>query len=134
MLKAYLVRIGQLKSISVGGGENPTSETAPFLVIKAVPTTAPNKIEIENVRTRRLVEVTGTIEFGHDAAGGNYFVNIGKDKHYTLAHPWDIDDVTEQQLSKLSESNAKVTVKGTIEIWKDGTVTFDNAQPVSIFK
>jgi uncharacterized protein len=136
MLDAYLARIGELERISGGAAtaSNPTSGATPFLVIKAVPEKTPNKIERDNVQERRAVEVSGTIKFGHDAAGGSYFVDSGTKKQYTLGYVWDIDDVTQEQLSKLADSNEKVTVRGTIEIWKDGSTSFDNAQPISIFR
>lgn len=136
MLDAYLARIGQLDRISAGAApaNNPSSGATPFLVIKAVPEKTPDKIERDNIQARHAVEVSGTIEFGHDAAGGNYFVDSGKKKQYTLGYVWDIDDVTQDQLAKLADSNAKVTVRGTITIWKDGSASFDNAQPISIFK
>jgi len=104
------------------------------LLIKAVPEKTRDKIERDNVQARHAIEVSGTIEFGHDTAGGNYSVDCGNKKQYTLGHVWDIDDATQEQLSKLADSNAKVTVRGTIEIWKVGSAAFDNTQPISIFK
>ncbi len=136
MLDAYLARIGQLERTSgvAATASDALRGATPFLLIKAVPEKTPNKIERDNVQERHAVEVSGTIKFGHDAAGGNYFVDCGNKKQYTLGYVWDIDDATQKQLSKLADSNAKVTVMGTIEIWKDGSATFDNSQPISIFK
>jgi hypothetical protein len=71
---------------------------------------------------------------GNDAAGGNFWINGGKKKQYTLRYVWDLDDSTQKQLIKLAESRTKVTVKGTLRIWKDGSSDFDPAKPINIFK
>ena len=77
MLDAYLARIGLLEKILGGAAtaSNQATEVTPLFVIKAVPKTTLTKIETDNIKARRAFEVSGTIEFGHDAAGGNYFVN-----------------------------------------------------------
>jgi uncharacterized protein len=136
MLDAYLARIGQLEKIPGGAAtaSNSTTRAAPILVIQAVPENPPNALERNNAPARQAVEVTGTIEFGHDAAGGNYFVDGGKKKQYTLGYVRVMDDATQEQLSKLADSHVKVTVRGTLAIWKDGSAAFDNSQPINIFK
>ncbi len=103
---------------------------SPLLIIKAVPQTTPDK----GIKSRSPVEVTGKIGFGHDAAGGNFWINGGKKKQYTLGYVWDIDDATQAQLGTIADSGATVTVKGTLKVWKDGSAAFDNADPISIFK
>ncbi len=106
---------------------------SPFLVIKAVPQTTPDKY-IKYIRSRSPVEVTGKIEFGHNVAGGNFQINGGKKKQYILVYVGFIDEATQAELGKLADSGTTVTVKGTLEVWKDGSADFDNAYPISIFK
>ena len=103
---------------------------SPLVIIKAVPQTTPDK----GIKSKASIEVTGKIESGHDAAGGNFWVNGGKKKQYTLGYVGDIDDATQAQLGKIVASGATVTVKGTLKTWKDGSAAFDNADPISIFK
>lgn len=102
----------------------------PFLVIKAVPQTKPDK----GVKSRSPVVVTGKIEFGHNVAGGNFQINGGGKKQYILVYVGFIDEATQAELGKLADSATTVTVKGTLEVWKDGSAAFDNAYPISIFK
>jgi len=104
--------------------------SSPLLAIKAVPQTTPDK----GIKSRSPVEVTGKIEFGHDAAGGNFWVNGGKKKQYTLGYVGEIDDATQAALGKIADAGMTVTVKGTLKVWKDGSASFDNADPISIFK
>jgi hypothetical protein len=102
----------------------------PFLVIKAVPQTKPDK----GVRSRSPVVVTGKIQFGHNVAGGNFQINGGRKRQYILVYVGFIDEATQAELGKLADSGTTVTVKGTLEVWKDGSAAFDNAYPISIFK
>jgi len=80
------------------------------------------------------VEVTGTIEQGHDAAGGSFWVNGGKKKQYTIRYLFDLDEALQEELGKLSDSRILVKVKGTLKIWKDGSAAFDDAKPVYIHR
>ena len=102
----------------------------PFLVIKALPQTKPDK----RVKSRSHVVVTGKIEFGHNVAGGNFQINGGRKKQYILVYVGFIDEATQAELGKLADSGTTVTVKGTLEVWRDGSAGFDNAYPISIFK
>lgn len=102
----------------------------PVLTIPGNPQTITDK----GVRKRIPVEVSGVIEQGHDAAGGNFWLNGGKKKQYTIRYLFDLDEAMQAELGKLADSNAKVTVKGTLKIWKDGSAAFDDAKPVSIFR
>lgn len=47
---------------------------------------------------------------------------------------WAQKGDTQAELGKLADSGTTVTVKGTLEVWKDGSAAFDNADPISIFK
>lgn len=102
----------------------------PVLTIPGNPHTMADK----GVKKRIPVEVSGTIEQGHDTAGGNFWLNGGKKKQYTIRYLFDLDEVMQAELGKLADSNARVTVKGTLKIWKDGSAAFDDAKPVSIFR
>lgn len=88
-----------------------------------------NRDAVTKVKT-----VTGRVEYGSNAAGSNYWINDGKGKQYTLGFVNDLDQDTKAQLSRLAESGDKVSVKGTVRTWKDGTASFDNSQPISIYK
>lgn len=88
----------------------------------------------KDIKKRLPIEVKGTIEYGHDAAGGNYWVNGGKKKQYALKYIFELDDKTQDELGRLADSRAKVTVKGILKIWKDGSASFDDAQPITIYK
>ncbi|MFY9261420.1 MAG: hypothetical protein WAO71_13040 [Gallionella sp.] len=87
-----------------------------------------------NAVSRRSASVTGQVVFGNNAAGGNYWINDGRGKQYTLGYVRDLDQATQDQLSRLADTGDKVTVKGTMKTWKDGTASFDNSQPISIYK
>lgn len=87
-----------------------------------------------NAVSRRSSSVTGQVVFGSNAAGGNYWISDGRGKQYTLGYVRDLDQATQDQLSRLAETGDKVTVKGTLKTWKDGTASFDNTQPISIYK
>ena len=102
----------------------------PVLTIPGNPQTMADK----GVKKRIPVEVSGTIEQGHDPAGGNFWLNGGKKKQYTIRYLFDLDDAMQTELGKLADSKAKVTVKGTLKIWKDGSAAFDDAKPVSIYR
>lgn len=101
-----------------------------IFIIKASSQTPYDK----DVVSRKATEITGTIEQGHDEAGGNFWVNGGKKKQYTLRYVFDLDDATQELLGKLADSKTKVTVKGILKKWKDGSSSFDEAQPITIFK
>lgn len=103
---------------------------SPLLVIKAVPQATPDK----GIKSRSPAEVTGKIEFGNDAAGGNFRINGGKKKQYTLVYVFDIDDATQAALGKIADAGTTVTVKGILKVWKGGGTSFDNANPINIFK
>jgi hypothetical protein len=105
-------------------------EQAPLLTIPGNPEVSVDK----GVKKRVPVEVTGIIEQGHDPAGGNFWVNGGKKKQYTIRYLFDLDDATQAELGKLAESGAKVTVKGTLKVWKDGSAAFDESKPIVISK
>jgi hypothetical protein len=87
-----------------------------------------------NAVSRRTASVTGQVVFGNNAAGGNYWINDGRGKQYTLGYVRDLDQATQEQLGRLADTGDKVTVKGTMKTWKDGTASFDNSQPISIYK
>ena len=95
---------------------------------------APDGYQSGDAISKRASSVTGRVEFGNNAAGGNYWINDGRGKQYTLGYVRDLDQATQDQLSRLVDTGDKVTVKGTMKTWKDGTASFDNSQPISIYK
>lgn len=107
-----------------------SSVQSSILTLQAKQQTIPDKEDTKKQQT----EVVGTIEQGHDEAGGNYWINGGDKKQFTLRYVWDLDEATQAQLNKLIDSKTKVTVKGTLKIFKDGSAQFDDAQPINIFK
>jgi hypothetical protein len=102
----------------------------PLLVIKSVSQVTPDK----GIISRSPIKVTGKIEFGHDAAGGSFMINDGKNGQYNLGYVWDIDEATQAELGKIADAGTTVTVKGILKVWKDGSSAFDNTDPISIFK
>ena len=106
------------------------SSRIPYILITATKKGGYDK----NIKQKKSAEVTGTIVRGHDAAGGNFCLNAGKKKQYTIRYVWELDDATQAQLDALSESKTKVTVKGTLDTWIDGSVSFDGAEPINIYK
>ena len=108
----------------------PQNSRIPYITITASKKGGYDK----NIKQKKSAEVIGTIVRGHDAAGGNFWLNVGKKKQYTIRYVWELDDATQAQLDGLSESKTKVTVKGTIDTWIDGSVSFDGAEPINIYK
>lgn len=88
----------------------------------------------KGIKKRMPVEVTGTIEQGHDAAGGSFWVNGGKKKQYTIRYLFDLDDALQTELGKIADSRTRVKVRGILKVWKDGSAAFDDAKPVTISK
>lgn len=88
----------------------------------------------KDIKKSQPCEVVGTIMHGHNAAGGNFWVDGGKKKQYTLRYVWELDESVQTLLSNLADSRKKVLVKGTLNIWKDGNASFDDKQPISIYK
>jgi uncharacterized protein len=132
--RVYTERVASLSNASHNSANVPNQATtatagSPLVSIKAVPETTPDK----GIKSRYPFEMVGKIEFGHDAAGGKYVVSNGK-KEYSLGYVWFIDDATQDQLVKISESGATVTVKGTLKVRKDGSADFDNADSIRIYK
>jgi len=125
----FMAPIVSLAQVAPAGPAVSSAES-PLLVIKAVPTTHTDK----SVRKRQAVEVSGTIELRDSAAGGDFFVNGEQQEQYALGRALDIDETTRTQLGKLAGSKTRVTVKGTLKVWKDGSAAFDNAEAISIFK
>lgn len=105
-------------------------EQAPLLTIPGNPQTLADK----GIKKWMPIEVTGTIEQGHDPAGGNFWINGGKKKQYTIRYLFDLDEAMQTELGKLADSQTRVTIKGTLKIWKDGSAAFDDAKSVTIFK
>lgn len=74
---------------------------------------------------QKAVELTGSVEEFRDSVGGGYRLFTG-DKRYTIRY---VDAISEEQgevLSKLANSHQKVTVKGVINIYKDGSAEYSD--------
>jgi uncharacterized lipoprotein YehR (DUF1307 family) len=95
---------------------------------------ATEKKEDKNIKERKKVELKGIIQLKHNPAGRYYGLTVGKEKDYTLAYVWDVDNNLSDKLNDLIDSKQKVTVKGTLRIWTDGSASFDNAAPIEIYK
>ena len=105
----------------------------PRAILIIPPAKTPKQVTDIDIKKRQPVEVTGVINQGHDAAGGNFWINGGKAKQYTLGYVWDLDESAQAVLNSLAASQTKVLVKGTLMTWKDGSASFDDGQPVNIF-
>lgn len=125
---AYNERIAELNDTPLRTVD--AVSATPILRIPANPSSESSK----NIKSRKPVEVTGKIAFGHDAAGGYYWIDGGKNKQYTLGYVFSIDDAIQGQLAKLEEKGVVVTAKGVLKTWKDGSAAFDDSQPIAIFK
>jgi len=73
------------------------------------------------------------IEF-RDAGGAGYFLALSKSKKISIRMTWDVSEAEHKILSKLSDSHAKVKVKGVLEVWKDGSEGFSSDYAVAISK
>lgn len=82
---------------------------------------------------RTLAEGEGKIKFEHDAAGGSYGLVIGEN-HYTIRYLWELSNSEQTILSELDNADTIVVVKGTLKIYGDGSSSFDNKAPVSIYR
>lgn len=80
----------------------------------------------------KSVSMNGTIEFGHNEAGGYFGLNTGKKKLTTLVYVFAADDKAQDKLQQLAGSKTKVNVSGTLETWKDGSSSFSDASPINI--
>lgn len=101
----------------------------PFITIPAV-----DKKDNNDKSKKKEIELKGVVLFGHDAGGGNYWIDGGKGKQYTLIYVWAIDDKLQDTLGQLADTKTKVIVKGTLSVFKDGSTSFDNSEPIEIFK
>ncbi|MBU0700686.1 hypothetical protein KKE26_05255 [bacterium] len=131
--------LGQLSKKYETCGDDPDritseSEPSPSLqnIILFIPS-LPDKEDEKDVIKRTPVELTGTIEFGHDVAGGKYDLVSGKEC-YTIRYIWNLTDTAQDIISRLDEAKTRVIVKGTLKIWNDGGSMFDNSAPVFIYQ
>lgn len=95
---------------------------------------ATEKRDDKNIKERKGIELNGVIHLKHNPAGRYYGLVSGK-KEYTLVYVWAINDNDlGDKLEMLADGKAKVTVKGTLRIWNDGSASFDNSAPIEIYK
>jgi uncharacterized protein len=130
--QAYTLRLSALDE-PIASTQKPSSgKPAPSsqtIVIPAVDQTNPD----EGIIKRNNVEISGKIVFGHDAAGGNFWINGGKGKQYTMAYVGTVEDDIQTKIWLLIDNETRVTVKGVLRYWKDGSAGFDNSKDIYIF-
>jgi hypothetical protein len=80
-----------------------------------------------------MLKFQGKSYFGHDAAGGKFWINGGKGKQYTIAYVGIVADDIQRNIWLLIDDKTNVTVKGVLRYWKDGSAGFDNSKDVYIF-
>ena len=124
---AYTSRLSELKRDLRHLPFKPSFER-PLLFFPAL---APTKGEPRVVKKEPL-EVTGRIEFNHDAAGGKYDISSGK-TYYTIRYVWDTTDEQREMLTKLQESNQYVVLRGQLASYRDGSKGIDGESVVTIF-
>lgn len=79
------------------------------------------------------VSVVGSIEFGHDAAGGRYDLVSGNAR-VTLSYVWDFSDADLQKLSALDERKTRVHVVGMLKVYaEDGSATFAQGSTLAVY-
>lgn len=109
---------------SVKGGQ-PKVQGGTKLTIPAKPD------QTKSDTKKKPILYSGVLQFGHNEAGGFYGIKAGK-KLVTIVYVGALDEPTESQLQRLADSKTKVQVKGTLEVWKDGSSTFYDGAPVDI--
>ena len=82
---------------------------------------------------KKNVDLTGTLVFGHDEAGGYYGLDIPKAKKtLTVVYIFAVEEALQTQIQSLIDTNKKVHVIGTMETWKDGSKAFHDGKPIKI--
>lgn len=130
LTQVYTNRLEQLSQLSSNVDNAPDQANASHYIV--IPK-SDQPVTVKNSDVKLLpVQLVGTIAFGHDQAGGRYDFVSGN-KTYTIRYIWNLSDENQEQLAKLDGSKAKVTIKGVLRTWKDGSVEFNDAAPVTIF-
>ena len=102
--------------------------------ILTIPPSTDSSISTDkNIKKKQSIEIIGTIRSGHDAAGGNFWVDGGKKKQYTICYVFGLDEESQAVLMDLADSHVKVKVIGSLRIWKDGSADFDSKKPINIY-
>lgn len=79
------------------------------------------------------VSFGGTVEFGHDAAGGRYDL-VSENARVTLSYVWDFSDADLEKLSALDEKKARVRVVGMLKVYaEDGSAAFAQGAPLAVY-
>ena len=130
--QAYTLRLSVLNE-PIASTHKPSSGThalsSQTIVIPAVDQTNSN----EGIIKRNNVEISGKIVFGHDDAGGNFWINGGKGKQYTMVYVGTVADDIQRKIWILIDDETNVTVKGVLRYWNDGSAGFDNSKDIYIF-
>ena len=124
---AYANRIAELKRDSRHLPFKPSFDR-PLLFFPALASTKSEPLAVK----KEPLELTGRIEFNHDAAGGKYDISSGK-TYYTIRYVWDMTDEQRDVLTKLQESNQYVVLRGQLASYKDGSKGIDGGSVVTIF-
>ncbi|MDX9859274.1 MAG: hypothetical protein RBS99_00010 [Rhodospirillales bacterium] len=107
----------------------PNPGTLPVLTIPAL------KGEIELFESREaLASVAGSIEFGHDGAGGKYVFVDSHGGMLTLGYSWDLSDKEQEVFGSLEDERTLVQVSGLLKIFDDGAASFSRAAPINIYQ
>lgn len=125
--ETYRSRLAALSNSAVASGSQPSLSKA-LLVLEPDAESTHYPADIKT----KAVELTGTIGSFHDAAGGNFALVVGK-KEYTIRYVGFLSDEQSDTLSNLEDNHRKVTVKGTLVIFKDGTTTFSDQAKIAIY-
>lgn len=79
------------------------------------------------------VSVVGTVEFGHDVAGGRYDLVSGNAR-VTLSYVWDFSSTDLEKLSALDDNKARVRVVGMLKVYaEDGSAAFAQGAPLAVY-
>lgn len=81
---------------------------------------------------QKSVELVGSIEEFRDSVGGGYRLSAGG-KQYTLRYTEAMTGDQVEVFSKLASSHQKVTAKGMVNIYKDGSAEYSDQTPVYVY-
>ena len=123
----FLISLLKVKNISTQKGFSSEAGIKPFLVIPPVEQTVVDKSN----KKKHTIKVTGIIEFGHDGAGGYFWINGGKKKQFVIAYLWNVEDAIQTELNELIESKSRVTVEGVLI---GSSEYFDNSESIAVYK
>ncbi|SLM28767.1 conserved exported hypothetical protein [Desulfamplus magnetovallimortis] len=81
-----------------------------------------NREEAEKFEIIINQSIVGKLGFGHNAAGGYYFIEDTKNQQYNFGYVWDFNDEELKTINHLLDNEVFLNVKGNVKKWGDGTI------------